>query len=68
VVVRLDGVLVTPPVASGLLAGTFRETLLRRGEVQERVVRVEELARAESLFLVNSVRRWRAAIYESRPN
>ena len=54
-VAKVAGELVTPPVGSGLLAGTFREELLERAEIVERVIRVEELARAESLFLVNSV-------------
>jgi len=67
VVVRLDGVLVTPPVAAGLLAGTLRAVLLRDGAVRERVVRVDDLARADALYLVNSVRGWRTAAYENRP-
>lgn len=57
-VVRLDGELVTPPVSSGLLAGTYRERLLARGRVVERVVRREDLARATGVWLVNSVRGW----------
>jgi para-aminobenzoate synthetase/4-amino-4-deoxychorismate lyase len=58
-VVGIDGELVTPPVACGLLAGTFRAELLDRGEIAERVVRVDDLSRAESLHLVNSVQGWR---------
>ena len=58
-VVRIGGELVTPPVECGLLAGTFRAELLERGEIVERVVRVDELPRAESLHLVNSVQGWR---------
>ena len=57
-VARIDGALVTPPVSSGLLAGTFRARLLARGRVVERVVRREDLARADGLWLVNSVRGW----------
>jgi para-aminobenzoate synthetase/4-amino-4-deoxychorismate lyase len=57
-VARLDGALVTPPVSSGLLAGTFRERLLQRRCVVERVVRREDLGRATGLWLVNSVRGW----------
>jgi para-aminobenzoate synthetase/4-amino-4-deoxychorismate lyase len=51
----------TPPVDSGLLAGTFRAELLERGEITERVLKKEDLARAESIYLINSVRRWIAA-------
>jgi para-aminobenzoate synthetase/4-amino-4-deoxychorismate lyase len=57
-VVALDGALVTPPVACGLLPGTFREHLLARGRLVERVVRREDLARAGGVWLVNSVRGW----------
>jgi para-aminobenzoate synthetase/4-amino-4-deoxychorismate lyase len=58
VVVKLDGVLVTPPIDCGLLPGVFRAELLETGEIRERVVTLEDLSRAEQIFLVNSVRRW----------
>jgi len=57
-VVELDGALLTPPVACGLLAGTFRAMLLEQDVIEERVIRREELARCTKLFLVNSVRGW----------
>jgi len=62
VVVQLDGQLVTPPVKSGLLAGTFRDWLLDRGEIVERVITIEEVQQASKIFLINSVRKWREAI------
>jgi para-aminobenzoate synthetase/4-amino-4-deoxychorismate lyase len=46
---------VTPPVTSGLLAGTFRGHLLATGQVREQVVTVAELRARPSFFLVNSV-------------
>lgn len=61
-VAQIDGRLWTPPVACGLLAGTFRGDLIAKGEIEERVIRVEELAGCERLVLVNSVRRWREAV------
>lgn len=61
IVVRLDGELVTPPPASGILPGTFRGELLARGEIGERVVTPADLVRAEELWLINSVRKWRRA-------
>lgn len=61
VVVELDGVRWTPPVACGLLAGVFRGWLLDRGEVRERVIQLDDLHRATAVFLVNSVRKWIAA-------
>ncbi|MFZ3207591.1 MAG: aminodeoxychorismate synthase component I [Geobacteraceae bacterium] len=58
-VVRLGGRLVTPPVACGLLPGVFREELLAREEIEERVVTRKELIDAEEVYLINSVRKWR---------
>lgn len=57
VIVR-GGRRITPPVACGLLAGTFRGRLVREGAVVEEVVSVEDLRRADRIFLVNSVRKW----------
>jgi para-aminobenzoate synthetase / 4-amino-4-deoxychorismate lyase len=61
VVVAIDGELFTPPIASGLLAGTFRNHLLAEGKIKERVITVEELRNAKELYLINSVRRFLAA-------
>jgi para-aminobenzoate synthetase/4-amino-4-deoxychorismate lyase len=58
VVLALGGELVTPPVECGLLAGTFRAELLAAGVIRERVLRREDLARADAVWLVNSVRGW----------
>ncbi len=57
-VARVDGELVTPPVRSGLLAGTFRQWLLDRGEVEARTILVDELEAIDELFLISSIRRW----------
>ena len=65
VVVEVDGELFTPPISSGLLAGTFREELLEHGRIQERVITLDELRNAERVFLINSVRRW-IRVYFSR--
>ncbi|MEW5975826.1 MAG: aminodeoxychorismate synthase component I [Acidobacteriota bacterium] len=48
----------TPPVRSGLLAGTYRNELLSRGEIRERVFYKEDLRQATAVFLINSVRKW----------
>ncbi len=58
VIVRLRGRLVTPPVSCGLLPGTLRARLLAEGRVHEGTVRLEDLADADEIFLVNSVRGW----------
>ncbi len=57
-IVEIDGDRVTPPIACGLLPGVFRQELLTRGDVVERVVRVDQLERATRLWLVNSLREW----------
>jgi para-aminobenzoate synthetase / 4-amino-4-deoxychorismate lyase len=63
-VVRLDGALCTPPLDAGLLPGVFRAHLLRGGEVRERVLRPEDLAGAEEVWLVSSLRRWRRGVVD----
>ncbi len=65
VVFRLsDASLVTPPLCSGLLAGTFRAELLAQDLIQEQIVRVEDLDAIEAIYLVNSVRRWLDTLWE----
>ncbi len=61
VVLKMADGAFTPPVDSGLLAGTFRAALLERGEIAEKVLKIEDLKEAESIYLINSVRRWTAA-------
>jgi len=58
VVLELGGRRFTPPRDCGLLAGTFREALLRAGEISERVLTREDLARASRVWFVNGVRGW----------
>lgn len=43
----------------GLLAGTFRAELIERGEITERVIRIDDLPTAEAIYLINSVQEWR---------
>jgi para-aminobenzoate synthetase/4-amino-4-deoxychorismate lyase len=57
-VVPIEGELFTPPVECGLLPGTFRNHLLAREEIKERVITTEEFKRAKELYLINSVRKW----------
>lgn len=61
IVLELDGRRYTPPIASGLLAGTFRAELLQASELCERVLTVDDLAQAGDLWLINSVRGWQKA-------
>ncbi|MFP3940392.1 MAG: bifunctional anthranilate synthase component I family protein/class IV aminotransferase [Thermoanaerobaculia bacterium] len=57
-----SGPLLTPPVRSGLLPGTFRAELLVRGRVREAILAPEDLAQAERVYLVSSVRGWIPAV------
>lgn len=66
VVARIEGRYLTPPLASGLLPGTFREELLAKGTIEERVLTRADLEGAQALFLVNSVRKWRPAALASK--
>ena len=61
VVALIGGAWCTPPLDSGCLPGVFRADLLAGGEVIERPLSVEEVAAADELCLVNSVRGWRRA-------
>jgi para-aminobenzoate synthetase / 4-amino-4-deoxychorismate lyase len=61
-VVVLAGKHFTPPISAGLLPGTFRAKLLREGNLRERTLRPQELAEAQAVYLINSVRRWQPAI------
>lgn len=54
--VEIDGVLCTPPVECGLLAGTARAELLARGVLRERRIPLDLLRARPRLFLFNSVR------------
>ncbi len=56
-IVFLDGNYFTPPISSGLLAGTMRARLLSGAvSLQEKVLSLNELHQATALFCCNSVR------------
>jgi para-aminobenzoate synthetase/4-amino-4-deoxychorismate lyase len=59
-VVEKNGRQFTPPLSCGLLAGTFRDYLLETGQVEEGIIRLEDLGALSKIFLVNSVRKWKA--------
>lgn len=50
-----DGILLTPPLASGLLAGVLREKLLIEGKAREAVLTVDDL-RTRTFYMGNSLR------------
>ena len=57
-VLEIDGAAVTPAQSSGLLPGTLRAELLANRRITEAIVTVEDLDRADSVWLINSVRGW----------
>jgi len=63
-VVEIDGRRWTPPRHCGLLDGVLRRTLLDRGEIHERVLTADDLARATRIWRVSSLREWVEVTYE----
>jgi len=51
-----DGILLTPPVACGLLPGVLRRTLLDSGRAVETVLRLEDLVQGPALYVGNALR------------
>jgi para-aminobenzoate synthetase/4-amino-4-deoxychorismate lyase len=58
VVISLDGKLLTPPLACGLLAGVLRAELLDKNVIRKSIIHKDMLARAEAIWFINSVRGW----------
>lgn len=58
IVVEIDGNFYTPPVKCGLLPGTYRDDLLKRGVIHERVIYKEEMKQCSGFWMINSVRGW----------
>ena len=56
VYVERDGVLLTPPVSSGLLPGVMRRHLLESGRAVERVLYRGDLLTAPAIYLSNALR------------
>jgi para-aminobenzoate synthetase / 4-amino-4-deoxychorismate lyase len=55
-VVEVDGKWLTPAAECGLLPGVLRAELLAQGKLHEAVLRREDLAGADRLWFINSVR------------
>jgi para-aminobenzoate synthetase/4-amino-4-deoxychorismate lyase len=58
VALRLGGRWLTPALSCGLLAGVARAVYLEQGRVEEALIPVEALQRAEGLAVFNSLRGW----------
>lgn len=53
---EIGGKLFTPPLELGLLPGVLRESLIAAGRVEESPLSLEDLKRAERVFIGNAVR------------
>lgn len=53
---RGDGILLTPPLRCGLLAGVLRAELLDESKAEEAVLTAEQLAAAKTVYVGNSLR------------
>ena len=62
VVIRVGSNFLTPKLQCGLLAGTFRQFLLDKGEIEEAIITLADVRECDEVFLINSVRRWQPAI------
>ncbi|WP_044639823.1 aminodeoxychorismate synthase component I [Risungbinella massiliensis] len=57
-VMEINGKKWTPKQNAGLLAGTFRQQLLERGEIEECHLTIDDLKKTEKIWHINSVRGW----------
>lgn len=58
IVIEMNGKFYTPPVASGLLPGTFRNHLLNEGVISEKTISLDDLPSCHAIWFINSVRKW----------
>ena len=56
VFVERDGVLLTPPLACGLLPGVMRRQLIESGRAVEQLLRLEDLQSAPAIYVANALR------------
>jgi para-aminobenzoate synthetase / 4-amino-4-deoxychorismate lyase len=59
IVLEIDGGLWTPPITSGLLAGTYRDRLIQTGEIKEKILTLSDIKIATRIWFINSVRKWK---------
>lgn len=55
-VLKIAGKLYTPPIRLGILPGIYRQHLLERGQVEEKVLTLADLTQAEAIYGCNAVR------------
>ena len=55
-VLKINGKLYTPPINLGILSGIYRQHLLGKGQVEEKIMTLADLNQAEAVFGCNAVR------------
>ena len=55
-VLKINGKLYTPPINLGILLGIYRQHLLGKGQVEEKIMTLADLNQAEAVFGCNAVR------------
>ena len=55
-VLKIAGKLYTPPTSLGILPGIYRQCLLEKGQVEEKVLTLKDLAQTEAIYCCNAVR------------
>lgn len=55
-VLKIAGKLYTPPTSLGILPGIYRQHLLGKGQVEEKILTLADLNQAEAVFGCNAVR------------
>ena len=55
-VLKMNSKLYTPPSTLGILPGIYRQHLLESGQVEEKILTVEDLKQAEVIYGCNAVR------------
>ena len=56
IVVEINNQLITPPISSGLLPGVYREYLISKKRIIEKVVKLNDLCNIKKIYVINSVR------------
>jgi len=57
IIVDLEGQMLTPPVNCGLLPGTYRHWLLKKGAIREQIIKTDMLRQCRRILFCNSVRK-----------
>ncbi|MFQ3549604.1 MAG: aminodeoxychorismate synthase component I [Armatimonadota bacterium] len=56
VMIKVNNINYTPPVSSGLLAGIYRDNLLKKNRIIEKTIVLDDLLNASDIIVFNSVR------------